>query len=82
MGKLPASLTSSIGVQQSPMDAFHNKLRIMLGIDAHEFALAGLTMEQWRRFDADPYRFFIRADDRTAAAIWSIIQARSSKRAA
>ncbi len=64
------------------MDAFHNRLRIMLGIDAHEFAAVGLTLEQWRRFDADPFRFFIRADDRTAAAIWSIIEARSCKRAA
>lgn len=64
------------------MDEFHNRLRIMLGIDAHEFALVGLTLEQWRRFDADPFRFFIRADDETAAVVWSIIEARETKRAA
>lgn len=64
------------------MDEFHNRLRIMLGIDPHEFALVGLTLDQWHWFDADPFRFFIRADDLTAAAIWSIIEARSSKRAA
>jgi uncharacterized ferritin-like protein (DUF455 family) len=82
MGKLPTALTADIGVQQNALDAFHNRLRIMLGIDAHEFAEVGLTLDQWRRFDAEPFRFFIRADDRTAAAIWSIIQARSSERAA
>lgn len=80
MAKLPVSLTSSIGVQQNALDAFHNRLRIMLGIDAHEFAEVGLTLDQWRRYDAEPFRFFIRANDRTAAAIWSIIQARSSER--
>lgn len=64
------------------IDDFHNRLRIMIGIDAHEFAAAGLTREQWQSFDANPYRFFIRADVRTAQAIWSILEARSNMRVA
>ncbi|MGO4672951.1 hypothetical protein AB4Z40_08635 [Bosea sp. 2YAB26] len=54
----------------------------MIGIDAHEFVAAGLTREQWQSFDTNPYRFFIRADVRTAQAIWSILEARTSKRVA
>lgn len=64
------------------LDDFHNRLRIMIGIDAHEFVAAGLTREQWQSFDTNPYRFFIRADVRTAQAIWSILEARTSKRVA
>ncbi|PZR88387.1 MAG: hypothetical protein DI537_23910 [Stutzerimonas stutzeri] len=63
------------------MDDFHNRLRIMRGIDAHEFEAAGLTLDQWRRFDRDPFDFFIRADDPTAEAVWSIVEARAGKRA-
>ena len=61
---------------------FHNRLRILLNIEAGDFAAAGLTFEQWRTFVADPFRAFIRADDPTAAAIWSIVEAREVKRPA
>lgn len=61
---------------------FHNRMRILLNIEPHEFADAGLTLEQWRDFDADPHRFFIRAGDATAAAIWSIVEKREASSAA
>ncbi|WP_420104528.1 hypothetical protein [Bosea sp. (in: a-proteobacteria)] len=61
---------------------FHNRLRILLNIEPHEFDAAGLTLDQWRDFDADPYRFFIRAGDATAARIWSIVEKREARRAA
>lgn len=67
-----------------PADAaqFHNRLRILMNIEAEDFANAGLTFKQWRDFDANPHRFFIRADDPTAAAIWRIVEAREAKRTA
>ena len=61
---------------------FHNRLRILLNIEPHEFAAAGLTPNQWHSFDYDPFRFFIRASDATAAAIWSIVEKREARGAA
>ena len=70
---------------RTPLDEFHTRLRIMRSIDRHELIAAGAidnSIAAWLRFDENPHDFFIRADDRTAQAIWSIIEARSSKRAA
>jgi hypothetical protein len=65
---------------------FHNRLRILMGIDRHELVEAGAIKAEdgrsWDRFATDPYRFFIRADDPTATAIWSIVEAREAKRQA
>lgn len=58
---------------------FHNALRIMRSIDFDEFhAASGLNEASWAEFTYNPYHFFIRADDATALAIWSIIERRQS----
>ncbi|MDF2809370.1 MAG: lexA [Microvirga sp.] len=66
------------------LDDFHNRLRIMVGIDMHELveagAIAANDRNAWESFRLDPYRFFIRADDDTAAKIWSVIERRANKR--
>lgn len=75
---------------------FHNRLRIMRSIDRRELEAAGVIdvprgmdvyegcmrepNAKWARFERDPFDFLIRADDPTAQAIWSIIEARSGKR--
>lgn len=60
---------------------FHNRLRIMIGIDRHELvasgALSANDVDAWGTFQRDPYRFFIRADDSTAEKIWSVIERRA-----
>lgn len=53
---------------------FHNRLRTLTSIDHHE--LPGLSGDDWHRFRTDPFRFFIRADDATAAMIWRAIEGR------
>jgi hypothetical protein len=55
---------------------FHNSLRILRNIDQHE---TGFTAGQWFAFNADPYGFFIRADDETAEKLWRLIEARQPK---
>lgn len=68
------------------LDDFHNRLRIMVGIDMHELveagAIAANDRNAWESFRLDPYRFFIRADDDTALKIWSVIERRATKRGA
>jgi hypothetical protein len=63
---------------------FHNRLRIMIGIDRHELVDAGVIpandVNAWGTFHRDPYRFFIRADDATAGRIWAVIERRAAKR--
>ena len=59
---------------------FHNALRIMRSIDGHE--LPGLHPRQVEAFIADPYGFFIRAEDAVAEQIWAAIQKRQTPRAA
>ena len=62
---------------------FHNRLRILVGIDQHELVDAGAVrpddLNAWESFSRDPYRFFIRADGETAAAIWAVIERRASR---
>lgn len=68
---------------------FHNRLRILLNIEEDDLKRVGAGVDPDTnriRFDfveafiADPFRTFIRADDATAAAIWSIVEAREAKR--
>lgn len=68
----------------SPRDVFHNNLRILLSIDRHELEDVGicLTTADWDRFQAAPFRFFIRCDDPTADRIWAVIESRQPSRAA
>jgi hypothetical protein len=67
---------------------FHNFLRILLNIDADEFMQAvygrdthpgegGEEWAAWTTFREDPYRWFIKAGDQQAAALWKIIERRN-----
>lgn len=58
---------------------FLNRLRSLQLIDPDELALPKDKAQQFAR---DPVRFFMRADDPTAAAIWDAIEARQTKRVA
>lgn len=69
---------------------FHNRLRILLNIDTQELIASGAGVDPdtneirgdfIEAFQRDPFRQFIRADDRTAAAIWSIVERREARRA-
>jgi hypothetical protein len=59
---------------------FHNALRILTSIDAHELEAAGVIRHAdhnaWGTFRRDPYRWFIRADDATAEKLWKIVERR------
>lgn len=64
---------------------FHNALRILNSIDADEFRGAirecedgaSLTLDgAFQRFVEHPVRFFLRADDQSAEALWRIIERR------
>lgn len=70
---------------------FHNRLRILLNIEEHELLAVGAGVDPdtnlirtdfFEQFLADPFHTFIRTDDATAAAIWSIVEARETKRPA
>ena len=87
--RLPVSVPNSAIAtvplaERLALDDFHNRLRIMVGIDMHELveagAIAANDRNAWESFRLDPYRFFIRADDDTAAKIWSVIERRATKR--
>lgn len=70
-------------ISEASLHDFHNRLRILTGIDRHELVHAGAVraddLNAWESFRLDPYRFFIRADDATAAAIWAVIERRASR---
>ena len=60
--------------------AFSNAIRILHSIDLHELLEAGAIASgdgrSWQAFRSNPSRFFVRADDEVAAAIWRIIEQR------
>jgi hypothetical protein len=60
---------------------FHNRLRIMIGIDRHELEAAGVIAQgdhnAWGTFHRDPYRWLIRCDDETAKKLWAVIERRA-----
>lgn len=62
---------------------FHNALRVLTIIDYDELVAAGVENidRRWASFQADPFRWFIRASDADAAKVWAIIEARQSRRA-
>jgi hypothetical protein len=72
----------SLGSMRNVMtkNEFHNALRILTSIDAHELEAAGVIRHAdhnaWGTFRRDPYRWFIRADDATAEKLWKIIERR------
>ena len=59
---------------------FHNLLRVMRNIDQHEVPF--LTAEEWVRFRDNPYNFFIRCDDATCYALWTVMIGRVTPRVA
>lgn len=63
---------------------FHNALRILTSVDYDELVAAGVESidGRWGSFQADPFRWFIKASDVDAAKVWAIIEARQSRRAA
>lgn len=65
---------------------FHNRLRILLGIDMSELVNAGAISSDdtasWTSFRDNPWRWFIKAGDAEQAAIWSIIERREGGAAA
>ncbi len=63
---------------------FHNALRILASIDRCELIDAGALSDDdtggWLAFRDDPWRWFVRAGDDEARAVWRIIEARQPKR--
>lgn len=55
---------------------FHNALRVIRSIDHDEVPF--LDEQQWDVFMREPERFFIRADDDTAAKIWAAMKKRGA----
>jgi hypothetical protein len=60
----------------SEFGKFHNGLRVLLNIDAVEFPGPA---EDWPEFRDNPWRYFIRAEDEVARALWKIIQRRNER---
>lgn len=63
-------------------DDFHNRLRILSSIDAHE--LRDLDTDIWTaaeyaKFRDNPWSYFIKADDEVAVMIWNVIAKRAGK---
>ena len=53
---------------------FINRLRILNSIDCGE--VMGLSVDRWKIFSADPYRFLMQCDDQTAESIWRSVERR------
>jgi hypothetical protein len=60
--------------------AFLNRVRSLSNIDQDQ--LPELSADQWPRFRDDPVRFFTRADDTQADAIWREVEKRQARVAA
>lgn len=71
------------------IEEFHNALRVLLNIDFHDFEKTfdaaelalhedGYAIGEWKSFQENPYRYFIRCDDSQAAAIFAIITERTA----
>lgn len=62
---------------------FHNGLRILMNIDRDELVTAGIIphadRNKWGEFRRDPFRWLIRADDKSAAKLWAIVEKRINK---
>ena len=57
------------------MQQFHNALRVMRSIDFSEIEHV-LNRAEWFAYRDNPYEFFTRCDDYTAAAIWDVMEGR------
>jgi hypothetical protein len=60
---------------------FRNRLCILRSIDQYELVEAGVIGTDddamWHTFVADPYRWFILCDDKTAEKLWRLIESRA-----
>ncbi len=56
------------------INEFHNGLRILRSIDAHELG----NPDWWPEFRRDPYWFFIMCGDDDAAKIWDVMVRRGA----
>jgi hypothetical protein len=68
--------------EDTPFSLFHNRLRIMLNIDKHDLDEASghtWSMEEWRSFQTNPWRWFIETDSRTAEGVFALIEAREAR---
>ena len=76
---------------ETEMRVFHNRLRILMGIDKRELIEAGVIGElfddgmaiknadhDWRAFSSNPYGWFVRASDDQCKKLWSIILEREA----
>lgn len=57
-------------------DQFHNGIRVLFNLDAPDLAEVGIVDEQALRFISNPIDFFIRCDDATCNALWSLVARR------
>lgn len=64
------------------LSEFHNALRILTSIDMHELEAAKIIgvgdINAWGTFRRDPFRWFVRADDKTAEKLFALIQRRAA----
>lgn len=68
---------------ESDLRVFHNRLRILMGIDKHELVDAGVlsidSIQAWEAFCNNPWRWFIACSDEQNKKLWSIIQKREKR---
>ena len=64
--------------ERTPMQDFHNRLRILQSIDSGELQRDGVDLDtrEWISFMSNPFKWFIRASDEDAAKLWAIIEGR------
>lgn len=55
---------------------FHNALRILLNLERED---TGLSSQEWYKFQADPFRYFILADDDVSDRLWRAIEAKQPR---
>lgn len=58
------------------LQTFLNRVKLLISLDQHEVKMRGGVYE---KFSADPFRFLIRCDDPTQAAIWAAIVKRETR---
>lgn len=61
---------------------FHNRLRVLRSIDMGELEEAGVIargdFEAWKKFDKDPFEWFIRAGDQQLEKLWVVVEQRAT----
>ena len=58
-------------------DQFHNGIRVLFNVEAEDLAAVGITGANAARFMNNPVDFFIRSDDATCNALWSLVARRT-----